>query len=760
MSEDINPSSMKMTDMLMTINGTPYGEVLNENSVRRFRGTGGNRFFNNTKKTYNLLQFIAWAFEKKHTTPLSIGQTYEEKKAKAAERSAKQSRSGREIGPLPERKDPKLREDCRFNFKLFCEKLFPETFSKAWSKDHLDAIAKIEDATLRGALFALAMPRGSGKTSLVEIAVIWALLYGHRQFVMLIGSIDEAAVKMLDSIKFEFENNDLLYDLFPEVCHPIRALDGTMQKANSQLLDDKRTEITWKGDEIVLPKVEGSQCSGSIINVAGITGNIRGRKIKSPTGKPLRPDLVILDDPQTDESAKSVKQNGDRLETITGAVLGLAGPGEKIAGFMPCTVIKPGDMVDTILNKKLYPQWRGQRTQMVVKFPDNMKLWEEYETIYGQSFEEHGDFRNATEFYKKNREEMDAGAVVSWEARFNHDEISALQNAMNIKIDDEYAFWAEYQNDPKDRAMEGVVMITANEICEKKNGLPRFEIPVECDYITVGIDVQKKALYYVVMAWESNGTCYLIDYGTFPDQRSHYFTLDEIKKTYLDKSTGGYESDLYKALQEMVPAIMNREFVRNDGVIMKVDQMLIDANWEKSKDTIYKYCRASPFGNNVFPSHGRYYGAAKKPMSESPRKKGEKRGLNWILTYPKTAQTVRYIYFDANFWKSFVHERLNTDMGGRGCLSLFGKDTRPLRMFADHMVAEFYIQTEGRDRKLDEWTLRVGQKENHFFDGAILCSVGASMRGVAIEKRRTAPKPKEKSKRKMSDEIAARRKGS
>ena len=43
---------------------------------------------------------------------------------------------------------------------------------------------------------------------------------------------------------------------------------------------------------------------------------------------------------------------------------------------------------------------------------------------------------------------MDDGAVVAWPERFNHDELSAVQHAMNLRLQDERAFWAEYQNEP------------------------------------------------------------------------------------------------------------------------------------------------------------------------------------------------------------------------------------------------------------------------------------------------------------------------
>jgi DNA invertase Pin-like site-specific DNA recombinase len=48
--------------------------------------------------------------------------------------------------------------------------------------------------------------------------------------------------------------------------------------------------------------------------------------------------VVGGDDPQTDESARSLSQCAHRESVLAGAVLGLAGPGRKISGIMPCTV--------------------------------------------------------------------------------------------------------------------------------------------------------------------------------------------------------------------------------------------------------------------------------------------------------------------------------------------------------------------------------------------------------------------------------------
>ena len=87
--------------------------------------------------------------------------------------------SGVTLAPVPEVVDPQRKVKAEADFRFFCEAYFPQTFSLPWSDDHLKVIAKIEQAVLRGGLFAMAMPRGSGKTTLAETALHLGDAYGR-----------------------------------------------------------------------------------------------------------------------------------------------------------------------------------------------------------------------------------------------------------------------------------------------------------------------------------------------------------------------------------------------------------------------------------------------------------------------------------------------------------------------------------------------------------------------------------------------------
>lgn len=727
-----DPRKMRPGELCRLLNSTPLGEVTSERQIYRHRQRAGNRVGQGS--TVDLLRYCAWLHETRHKpTVVTEGDPYERMKESARARNAALALAGRDIGEMPEVANPDRKDQASRDFRYFCESYFPLTFHLKWSPDHLKVIDKIQRAVVDGGLFALAMARGSGKSSIAEIACIWAVLYGHREFICLIGSDEGHACDMLDSIKTELDSNEHLLADFPEVCYPIQALDGISNRANGQLFQGQRTQIGWTAKEIVLPTVKGSAASGAIIKVAGLTGRIRGMKFKRPDGRTVRPSLVVLDDPQTDESARSLSQCANREAILAGAVLGLAGPGKKISGIMPCTVIRPGDMADNILDRDKHPEWNGERTRMVNAFPTNENLWNQYAQIRAEGLRQGDGGAAGTAFYRKNRAAMDEGSDVSWEDRFNHDELSAIQHAMNLKLQDEAAFFAEYQNEPLPEERIDEDQLTADDVAAKINRIERRTIPVSANHLSAFIDIQQKLLFYTVTAWEDDFTGYVVDYGTYPDQKRSYFTLRDSRHTLAGAASGtGLEGSIYAGLEALTGDLLGREWQRDDGAAMKIGRCLIDANWGHSTNVVYQFCRQSPHSAILLPSHGRFVGASTIPFSEYKRRPGDRVGLNWRVPSIRGKRAIRHVIYDTNWWKSFTHARLGVAMGDRGCLSIFGDRSDTHRMFAEQVTAEYFIRTEGRGRTVDEWKLRPEQSDNHWLDCLVGCAVGASMQGVVL----------------------------
>ncbi len=730
----IDPRQLKPTDLARLLNSTPLGAVIEERQLHRHRTRAGFRIGDGRR--VDLFKYVAWLADERHK-PRPVkdpAAEYEAMKEAQAARNRVKALAGRDIGELPAVGDPERRARAEREFRFFCETYSPLTFHLPWSPDHLKVIAKVEAAVLHGGLFAMALPRGSGKTSITECACLWAVLYGHRDFVCLIGASEVHAVEMLESIKMELDGNDLLASDFPEVSHPIRCLDGIANRCSGQLYKGERTHIGWTANEVVLPTIPDSLASGAIIKVAGITGRIRGMKYKRADGKTVRPSLVVLDDPQTDESARSLSQCATRERILAGAVLGMAGPGKKISGIMPCTVIRPGDMADNILDREKHPEWNGERTRMVYGFPTNEKLWTKYAEVRAESLRMHGDMREATAFYVANREALDEGAQIAWPERFNYDEASAVQHAMNLKLQDEAAFFAEYQNEPlPEKGVEDEGLLSADQIAGKANGMRRGELPVGATQLAMFIDVQGKLLFWLVAAFEEDFTGYVIDYGAYPDQRRPYFTLRDAQRTLGTVAKGaGLEGAIYAGLEALTGQYLEREWRRDDGAMVRIDRCLIDANWGTSTDVVYQFCRQSRHAAVLLPSHGRFVGASSIPFSEYKRKRGDRVGHNWRIPNVQGRRAVRHVVFDSNYWKSFVHARLAVPMGDKGCLSLFGRDPETHRLLADHLTAEYRVKTEGRGRVVDEWKMRPEAVENHWLDCLVGCAVAASVQGAVL----------------------------
>ena len=164
-------------------------------------------------------------------------------------------------------------------------------FNLTWSNDHLKIMEKIDRAVRGGGLFAFAMPRGSGKTTLARVAGLWAVVFGFRSYVCLIGSAEDQAKGLLESIRRDLLTNDLLLEDFPEVVYPIRRLENNARKQIGQLCCGEPTYITWSADRLVLPTLRGDQLpmslrregyeespsAGAVITVAGLDSNIRGQ---------------------------------------------------------------------------------------------------------------------------------------------------------------------------------------------------------------------------------------------------------------------------------------------------------------------------------------------------------------------------------------------------------------------------------------------------------------------------------------------------
>lgn len=684
----------------------------------------------------------------------SIEERYERHKADAAARSRHKSAEGREIGPeLPEVVDQQLRAECEADLRTFFEFCFPMAFRLEWCDDHLVLISELQRVILSGGFRAIGMPRGTGKSSIVMRAMIWAIAIRKHPFSMIAAANAGKAEKLLRDIVTEVSHNQRLYDLWPEMCYPFRALEGVANRAKGQLFRGRNTNIKDSTKTVVFATLEGYPGTGAIVSAAGLMEAVRGALHTLPDGRVIRPSMLLCDDFQTRESAMSPIQCHSRTEVIQNDLVGMAGPDSPFCALVTCTVIRSDDAADRLLNPELHPDWCGIRRRFLRSLPDDdaMRLWAQYSEVRSTSLRQHGDIRDATAFYRRNRDAMDSGSEVAWPARFAADrgEISALQHAMEWYYRSRSGFFSELQNEPQKDENETRSWLSSQDIADTRRiRLPRGVAPAGYHKIIAMADVQQTLLYYTVAAAKDDGSLHVLRYGTFPEQDEPYFTLREARKKIVSRYPGAGElAALSNAITDFADWLFSTSWRDETGNHLTPELVAFDARWKT--DLVKQALGRSPHAKQLIGYLGQSFRAADKPIQERKYDPGSRVGLGWVLQKRKNAGDIRTLLSDVNFWKTSLADQLAIRIGHPGAVTLYDGMHR---MFSEHLVSEFATQTEGRGRTVMEWKLRVGQ-ENHWLDSTVGCLVLASVLGCNIPEVAEAGEKRRKKKPRRKTEV-------
>lgn len=662
---------------------------------------------------------------------------YAKHKQVMKDRQFEQSTAGRLLAPFPPPANPKRRKSCegRGGFKRFCETYLAKQFYLAWSSDHDIALERIEAAVLDGGLFAVAMPRGSGKSALARAAMLYGILYGHVRFGVILAANQGKAAQELDKIKTSSETNEMLHADWPEVFRPVWALERVAQRQKGQLYKNPatgeimHTRIEWLSDRLVYPTIPGSVASGAIISAAGLdSGSIRGQSHQLPDGQIVRPDFVFVDDPQTRESAFSDHQCDVREALLSADVLGMAGPDRKLRAILACTVIREGDLATRMLDSEVHPDWRGVRTSFVRAWPTETKLWDRYLEMRADGLRAGDHGAKATAFYAENREAMDAAADISWPERHDSDELSALQHAYNMQMRmGKAGFAAEYQNAPLDEAKLGG--LTVAQVLIKTDGRARGTVSGESTRLTAFIDVHDQLLFYVVCAWREDFTGAVVDYGSFPEQPTSLWTMTGATRTLAKQfPAAGLDGAIQAGLEALVRKLGEQ----------RIDKLLVDMGY---KAGLIAAVQQKCGGGIMQLAKGVGIRASRKPIAEYQRRPGEIIGDHWYVPSVRRTQQFPHVLVDVNWWKTRVHEAFATTAGDTGSVTLWGTDGTRHELFARHIArSEFSVEVVGPSGRVREWAVLPGKPDNHWLDCMSGCMCAAAMLGVKLPGQEVAPR--------------------
>lgn len=612
---------------------------------------------------------------------------------------------------------------------------FPGVFEYDFTGNQSAIVQAILLAAMEGGDQAIAAPRGDGKTSIAECVIVYCVLKGILIFPVIFAATGDDAERILANIKQRLEENERLVEDYGEVCGPAAALEGLPNRANGQVASgnigaakfgEQRTKIRWSGRQIVLPTItcKGSRANGQVIATRGLDAAVRGIRYGT-----LRPDLALIDDPETrDIATSSDDRQRDKLALkIDQDIAGCAGQKRRLARVILTTIMDRKALSYKYTDRDQKPSFRGRRFRYLVTPPDRSDLWEEFVSLQQADWAADPPTQKAHQLYLERRAEMDAGAVVGNPHRRGNDlEASALETYyVEVARVGQASVSTEYDNDPPEEAGPVESGITAHRIQRQVSGFPRKIVPPGCAVVVQGIDVKKIALHWTVRAWRSDATGYTIDYG-----------IQEVHGTTVG-SDEGLDMALVKAIHARMEAIQEDPYCTLDGEVAPVALTLVDAGWRT--DAVYHACRQLGLGILPAMGFGQSAGCVGARFADQVRSTADKKpGDGWFQK--RQPKGVWLVCCDTDRWKRWEHDRWLTDPTKPGCLFMWGEagddpkrlsvDQKAHHSYSHHIAAEVEAEEVVKGKLVRKFKAK--SDNNHWLDASYLADVAANMKGIAL----------------------------
>lgn len=485
---------------------------------------------------------------------------------------------------IPQCRNPRRRELCLEDPERFLRTYLAKKFRQPFGRVHSRIVETIHDRAITGGKKAIAAPRGRGKSTIVKGMNIYLTARELVRFIVPICATTKLAGRIYKDYRDEWGKNELLYQDFPEICAPVRELEGAPQRAGRQHIDGHLTMINWSATDFLrLPRVPGdandylkslgrewSPYGGVKMTFAGLDAAFRGLNIDDD-----RPDFLIIDDPETRESAKSHEQIEDRKDITQKDIEGLEGQDKPIAIVMITTLQNTFCYSAQFTDPEQMPAWEGERYGWVESWPERMDLWDDY-IAKRKAAQAAGDRHGmaAVAFYLANREAMDAGAVLladNFKAIATKDGrpavYSAIQEAFNKIADTNLAaFKSEYQNDPEEVGEDFKIRIQPHTVIGCESDFDRYSITADTTITVAGVDVRKTELHYVRIACGDSIKNQIADY----DVRSHGTSETTVEQA---------EKLIFDGLTKLDTAWSENPLIDTNGTARGIDLVLVDKGW-------------------------------------------------------------------------------------------------------------------------------------------------------------------------------------
>jgi len=252
---------------------------------------------------------------------------------------------------------------------------------------------------------------------------------------------------------------------------------------------------------------------------------------------------------------------------------------------------------------------------------------------------------------------------------------------------------------------EDLYQLSSEVLKRRIAGTPEREASDEMESITVGVDVQKRRLFWVAIGWFKGGRGTIIEYRSEPCDIDSYSEEDAITNA-LVALRGRLEDGFWSA---------------NEGEFRKPEYVFIDCgNWMNVICNFVRTCIPIRSGC-YYAVRGcgtmREYGKTYTPAPANPGKKAQTYVGQCMhaVRYPNGSDVIEV---DADYWKGWMFSRLASPTDSASPLLFYKPEAgRGHTIICDHFCAEErqakYVEGKGI---IVSW-VRVS-RQNHYLDAA------------------------------------------
>lgn len=235
----------------------------------------------------------------------------------------------------------------------------------------------------RNARLAIAAARGHSKSGMFTNAEpLHQTVYRRRRYILVISETDTLSKKLIGWVNKQLKFNEKLRADFGPLLH---------ERNNLNEKDNEEAFITL---------------SGTLVEASSSGKQLRGKRHGS-----YRPDLVIVDDPSS-QNNEGTKEAREKLIHWFNSVVVPIGT-KATAIILVGTMVSATGLLNHVLKRR---DFESSFHGAVVSEPDNPQLWERYCEIYARS----EDMTEPDAFYNEHRAELEAGVILAWPWRWTY----------------------------------------------------------------------------------------------------------------------------------------------------------------------------------------------------------------------------------------------------------------------------------------------------------------------------------------------------